>query len=176
MKPTTGLPLCALLVILPANFVANVAAEGVCTKYEDTTCASARVKRGPDWAFGDQDGGYMEDSIGTVLGGGMTDSCEVQWDKTNSNFYAVGYQGRYELCYYEEKIIAITTTSTMPTTTTTTSTMPTTTPLPIIAKLDIVVNATNSTNDDKSNSSPILCVGAFSVLVTSLMTLSTANN
>ena len=66
-----------------------------CTPYTDSACTSGdRVKRGPDWRWGSQDGG---DSHGTVTG--SDDGwCAVAWDNGNSNVYRVGQDGAFDLC------------------------------------------------------------------------------
>ena len=64
-----------------------------CAAYADTSCSSARVQRGPDWRWGDQDGG----SLGTVTGSAPEDGwCSVTWDNGNSNSYRVA--GSFDLC------------------------------------------------------------------------------
>ena len=55
-----------------------------------------RVVRGPDWEWGDQDGG--EGFVGTVAGlveGG--DQVVVQWDMGNRCMYRCGADGKFDL-------------------------------------------------------------------------------
>ena len=67
-----------------------------CSAYTDASCPSGdRVKRGPDWRWGSQDGG---DGHGTVQSEDGAGWCEVEWDNGNSNSYRVGYNGAYDLC------------------------------------------------------------------------------
>jgi len=67
-----------------------------CTAYTDASCPSGdRVKRGPDWKWGSQDGG---DGHGTVQSDDGAGWCEVRWDNGGSNNYRVGYNGAYDLC------------------------------------------------------------------------------
>ena len=72
-----------------------------CTAYTDDSCPSGdRVKRGPDWEWGDQDGDGL---YGTVTGvdQGVSSGrwCRVTWDNGNSNnMYRVGEDGAHDLC------------------------------------------------------------------------------
>ena len=58
----------------------------------------ARVVRGPDWKWDDQDG----DSLGTILGGGrLTEDnmeADVKWDRRRRNVYRTG-PVYYDLVY-----------------------------------------------------------------------------
>ena len=61
-----------------------------------------RVVRGPDWRWGEQDGG--EGHAGTVVEVGRPGSSTtpdrtvvVQWDSGSRTNYRVGYQGSYDL-------------------------------------------------------------------------------
>ena len=61
-----------------------------------------RVVRGPDWKWGNQDGG--EGNVGTVVEIGKIGSptspdktVVVQWDTGTRTNYRVGYQGAYDL-------------------------------------------------------------------------------
>ena len=75
-----------------------------CRTYTDDSCPSGdRVKRGPDWKWGDQDGydtllGYGR--TGTVTGVSSNNRwCRVTWDNDDdSNNYRVGYDGAHDLC------------------------------------------------------------------------------
>ena len=62
--------------------------------------AGLRVVRGPDWSWGDQDGG--EGYVGTVVevgqGGG---SVVVQWDCGNRCRYRCGEEGKYDLRVFD---------------------------------------------------------------------------
>ena len=53
-----------------------------------------RVRRGPDWKWGDQDGG----GPGTTLSGDDHDGCVwVKWDAGRRNKYRIGAEGSYDL-------------------------------------------------------------------------------
>lgn len=61
-----------------------------------------RVVRGPDWQWGNQDGG--EGFVGTVIKIGRPkssvspeDTVVVIWDTGGETNYRVGYQGAYDL-------------------------------------------------------------------------------
>ena len=55
-----------------------------------------RVKRGPDWKWGDQDGGAG--GLGTVTAGPDADMwVDVKWDAGESNNYRWGAEGKYDL-------------------------------------------------------------------------------
>lgn len=67
-----------------------------CEEYTDSSCPSGdRVKRGPDWRWGSQDGG---DGHGTVQSKSDAGWCNVKWDNGGSNSYRVGLSGAYDLC------------------------------------------------------------------------------
>ena len=69
-----------------------------CAAYTDSSCPSGdRVKRGPDWRWGSQDGG---DGHGTVQSKNDAGWCKVKWDNGGSNSYSyrVGLSGAYDLC------------------------------------------------------------------------------
>jgi hypothetical protein len=75
---------------------ANDHLRSTCAVYTDSSCPSGdRVKRGPDWEWGNQDGG---DGLGTVQSRDGAGWCDVEWDNGNSNSYRVGYNGAYDLC------------------------------------------------------------------------------
>ena len=63
-------------------------------------CVGLRVVRGPNWSWGDQDGG--EGHVGTVVevgqGGG---SVVVQWDCGNRCRYRCGEEGKYDLRVFD---------------------------------------------------------------------------
>ena len=63
-------------------------------------CVGLRVVRGPNWSWGDQDGG--EGHVGTVVevgqGGG---SVVVQWDCGNRQRYRCGEEGKYDLRVFD---------------------------------------------------------------------------
>jgi len=61
----------------------------------------ARVKRGKDWHWGNQDG---PGEIGTIIGDGGTSSdwARVKWDHSPSNCYEVGANGKFCLEYAGE--------------------------------------------------------------------------
>ena len=60
-----------------------------------------RVVRGPDWEWGDQDGG--EGHVGTVVevgeqaAGDGKESVVVQWDCGGLSIYQCGLNGKYDL-------------------------------------------------------------------------------
>ncbi len=58
-----------------------------------------RVIRGPDWSWGDQDGG--EGGVGTVVevrrAADPEGTAYVQWDGGHRSNYRVGHQGRHDL-------------------------------------------------------------------------------
>ena len=62
--------------------------------------SSLRIVRGPNWSWGDQDGG--EGHVGTVVevgqGGG---SVVVQWDCGNRCRYRCGEEGKYDLRVFD---------------------------------------------------------------------------
>ena len=70
-------------------------------------CKGLRVVRGPDWEYGDQDGG--EGYVGTVVGGEVTgreqgegegeggDVAVVRWDGGERFSYRCGAHGKYDL-------------------------------------------------------------------------------
>ena len=63
-------------------------------------CVGLRIVRGPNWLWGDQDGG--EGHVGTVVevgqGGG---SVVVQWDCGNRCRYRCGEEGKYDLRVFD---------------------------------------------------------------------------
>ena len=63
-------------------------------------CEGLRVVRGPNWSWGDQDGG--EGHVGTVVevvqNGG---SVVVQWDRGNRCRYRCGEEGKYDLRVFD---------------------------------------------------------------------------
>uniref|UniRef100_A0A0L8H3V2 MIB/HERC2 domain-containing protein n=2 Tax=Octopus bimaculoides TaxID=37653 RepID=A0A0L8H3V2_OCTBM len=65
-----------------------------------------RVTRGPDWKWGNQDGGVG--NIGTVIEIGKPGSATspdktvvVQWDHGSRTNYRIGYQGAYDLRVFD---------------------------------------------------------------------------
>jgi len=75
---------------------ANDHLRSTCAVYTDSSCPSGdRVKRGPDWEWGNQDGG---DGLGTVQSRDGAGWCEVEWDNGGSNSYRVGKDGAHDLC------------------------------------------------------------------------------
>ena len=80
----------------------QLGSDSSCTSYTDTSCSSARVRRGRDWKWEDQDGGDTEDSIGTVSGEAEAEGwCRVTWDKGGSNSYRVGVE-YLDLCLVQD--------------------------------------------------------------------------
>lgn len=55
--------------------------------------AGVRVKRGPDWHYGDQDGG----GLGTTEWDSSEGWIKVHWDTGSKNAYRVGHSGKYDL-------------------------------------------------------------------------------
>ena len=61
-----------------------------------------RVVRGPDWQWGDQDGG--EGGVGTVTdleGKAIGGRAVVLWDNGYRSKYRCGAEGKYELTVYD---------------------------------------------------------------------------
>ena len=60
-------------------------------------CLGLRVVRGPDWEWGDQDGG--EGHVGTVVEDeiSLNKSVVVQWDCTERICYRCGHDEKYDL-------------------------------------------------------------------------------
>ncbi len=54
-----------------------------------------RVVRGPDWHWGDQDGG--EGCVGTVADREVGGKVTVQWDNGTRAKYRCGEEGKYDL-------------------------------------------------------------------------------
>lgn len=74
--------------------------------------AGCRVVRGPDWKWGDQDGG--EGHVGTVVVVGRSGSVSspdktvvVQWDGGTRTNYRCGYQGAFDLCLFDNGPIGV---------------------------------------------------------------------
>ena len=67
----------------------------------DTVQLGLRVVRGPDWEWGDQDGG--EGHVGTVVEVGDQDSANqprsaiIQWDSGERSRYRCGLEEKYDL-------------------------------------------------------------------------------
>ena len=58
-----------------------------------------RVVRGPDWRWGDQDGG--EGCLGTVIEVEGERAVTVVWDVGYRSSYRCGAEGKYELLVYD---------------------------------------------------------------------------
>jgi len=63
-----------------------------------------RVVRGPDWIWGDQDGG--EGGVGTVVdkyceAGDGDNMVLVYWDTGEQGRYRAGYDGKYDLLVFD---------------------------------------------------------------------------
>ena len=54
-----------------------------------------RVVRGPDWGWGQQDGG--KGFVGTVVEGAKGCGAVVQWDSGSRGKYRCGLEGKYDL-------------------------------------------------------------------------------
>ncbi|GIQ88016.1 hypothetical protein KIPB_010173, partial [Kipferlia bialata] len=63
----------------------------------DALRVGARVRRGHDWKYGNQDGG----GTGTVLVAIGTHACKVRWDEGREDVYRCGRGGKYDLVYVE---------------------------------------------------------------------------
>lgn len=62
----------------------------------------AKVVRGKDWGYGNQDGG--EGNIGTIVEkSGRNGWVEVKWKECNTNLYRIGCDGMYDLYFATEK-------------------------------------------------------------------------
>jgi hypothetical protein len=62
----------------------------------NTKVVGMRVMRGPDWKWGDQDGGMG--SIGTVTDKKSDDGwVSVKWDSNSTNNYRIGGEGKFDL-------------------------------------------------------------------------------
>uniref|UniRef100_A0A6B2L7X6 RING-type domain-containing protein n=1 Tax=Arcella intermedia TaxID=1963864 RepID=A0A6B2L7X6_9EUKA len=79
----------------PAAGVKQKRSAGEAVRFVDI---GARVKRGQDWHWGNQDG---PGEIGTIIGDGGTSSdwARVKWDHSPSNCYEVGANGKFCLEY-----------------------------------------------------------------------------
>ncbi|XP_014209695.1 E3 ubiquitin-protein ligase MIB2 [Copidosoma floridanum] len=65
----------------------------------------AKVKRGPDWEWGNQDGGQGKTGRVIDIRGWDNESrsvATVTWSSGNTNVYRLGYKGCVDLCYVEE--------------------------------------------------------------------------
>ena len=63
-------------------------------------CLGFRVVRGPDWEWGDQDGG--EGYVGTVVKVDLIrKAVVVQWDCRESCWYRCGAQDKYDLRVFD---------------------------------------------------------------------------
>lgn len=65
-----------------------------------------RVIRGPDWLYGDQDGG--DGHVGTVtrVGGDSDETCQmvwVQWDCGDRANYRAGFRGKHDLLVLDNR-------------------------------------------------------------------------
>ncbi|XP_059149254.1 E3 ubiquitin-protein ligase MIB2-like [Physella acuta] len=61
-----------------------------------------RVVRGPDWNYGDQDGG--EGHVGTVVkvdGASSAGCVDVLWDSGTKKTYRVGHESAFDLLVYD---------------------------------------------------------------------------
>lgn len=74
--------------------------------------AGCRVVRGPDWKWGNQDGG--EGHVGTVVVVGRSGSVSspdktvvVQWDGGTRTNYRCGYQGAFDLCLLDNGPVGV---------------------------------------------------------------------
>ncbi|CAG0898529.1 unnamed protein product [Darwinula stevensoni] len=64
-----------------------------------------RVVRGPDWEWGDQDGG--EGFVGTVVEIGREKTVMVQWDCGTLSNYRIGYQNYYDLLIWDNAPVGV---------------------------------------------------------------------
>ncbi|XP_013395700.1 uncharacterized protein LOC106162822 [Lingula anatina] len=60
-----------------------------------------RVKRGPDWRYGDQDGG--NGTIGVVYKVEENGKVKVRWPKGKNCIYRFGYDGKFDLTIVEDE-------------------------------------------------------------------------
>ncbi|KAG6439848.1 hypothetical protein O3G_MSEX001140, partial [Manduca sexta] len=58
-------------------------------------CAGARVVRGPDWKWRDQDGPHP--ALGTVTSDLHNGWVDVRWDHGGRNSYRMGAEGKFDL-------------------------------------------------------------------------------
>ena len=69
-------------------------------KVLDKVCIGLRVVRGPDWEWGDQDGG--EGHVGTVVELDVARrAAVVQWDCTERCLYRCGHDSKYDLRVFD---------------------------------------------------------------------------
>jgi E3 ubiquitin-protein ligase mind-bomb len=54
-----------------------------------------RVVRGPDWSYGDKDGG--EGHVGSVVAVSLDNTCQVVWDNGHENKCNIGKGGKKDL-------------------------------------------------------------------------------
>ena len=72
----------------------------IVTRVEMELCEGLRVVRGPNWLWGDQDGG--EGHVGTVVEVGQDGgSVVVQWDCGNRCRYRCGEERKYDLRVFD---------------------------------------------------------------------------
>lgn len=70
-------------------------------KIVTTPHIGARVVRGRDWDWGNQDG----NGVGTIIDKSGKGWVRIKWDhKIHENSYRIGYNGKYDLYYYTEPI------------------------------------------------------------------------
>ncbi|XP_076100871.1 uncharacterized protein LOC143070483 [Mytilus galloprovincialis] len=62
---------------------------------DELIAVGCRVVRGPDWKYGDHDGGLGTE--GTVLGERQRGNVVVRWDRKNVGIYKMGYEGLFEV-------------------------------------------------------------------------------
>lgn len=73
------------------------------SKIVTTRDIGARVVRGRDWAWGEQD----NNTTGTIIeGGGSSGWTRVEWDNRDKNCYRIGYENSYDLYYAEDQTAA----------------------------------------------------------------------
>lgn len=58
-----------------------------------------RVVRGPDWKWGNQDGGVGH--VGTVVKSKSEQTVSVVWDSGDSNVYRIGSENSFDLLVYD---------------------------------------------------------------------------
>ena len=88
------------------DLLSRMLSRGVESSWEGQMEAGCRVVRGPDWKWGNQDGG--EGHVGTVVVVGRSGSVSspdktvvVQWDGGTRTNYRCGYQGAFDLCLFD---------------------------------------------------------------------------
>ena len=56
-----------------------------------------RVRKGPDWCWGDQDGNVNKGTVTEIRTGGNTGWAMVRWDNGDSHTYRIGYNNKIDI-------------------------------------------------------------------------------